>query len=215
MAILKITRDWGPNPSIVRIVTTDSVATITTAGYLTAQATNISNANFGEFQWRDTDYVLIAHSGGVGFFTVDLVNMSFDTTGIIASQVELTSAQIKTMYTTPVQVIAAPGVGKKIIVGQNVYTYLFDTAQYTGGGAIGLQWGNTANLAGPAASTTLAAATFNGYAASNTFELTPDNTDTLANIENMGVFISNDTAVFATGSGTLLIDIAYQIVPVV
>lgn len=215
MGITAISRDWGEEPSIVRVVTTDSLSTIIAAGYITAQATNIAAIQNGVFQWRLDDYVLIAYAGGEAFFTYDSVNNTFIPAGVSTAQVRLTSAQIKAMSATPVQIVAAPGVGKMVIVGRNVNTYLFGTTQYTGGGAIGLEFGNTALLAGPAASTTLAGATFDGYTASNNFELTPNNTNTSANINNMGIFISNNTAPFATGDGTLIVNLNYQIVPAV
>lgn len=71
MAITSISRDWGYNPSIVRIMTSDSSATITTAGYLDDQADNIAALNAGPFQWQDSDLVLINYSSGWGFFTRD------------------------------------------------------------------------------------------------------------------------------------------------
>jgi hypothetical protein len=211
MSVLTITRDWGPNPSIVRIVTNDNLATITANGYLTAQAATINALNFGAFQWSPTDYVLMAYNGGEGFFLPDLVNMTFVQQGVQSAQVLVTSAQIKTMYDTPVVIIPAPSATSIIMLSRIVGVYLFGTAQYTAGGAIGLEAGAVAHGAGPARSTTLAAATFNGYAASNTFELTPDNTDTVANLIGLGVYLSNATADFATGDGTLYMDVNYWI----
>lgn len=77
MAITAISRDWGRDPSIVRIVTTDNLAAITTNGYLTAQANNIESLNFGAFEWSDTDEILISYSDGEGFFTRDATNETF------------------------------------------------------------------------------------------------------------------------------------------
>lgn len=213
MAITAISRDWGIDPSIVRVVTTDTLATITATGYLTAQAANIQTLNNGPFQWQSDDYILIAYNGGEGFFTRNATTLTFDPAGgTFNSQVTLTSAQILAMNATPVQIIAAPAANKAIIINRIWNAYHFGTAQYAAGGAIGLEWGNTAALAGPAASNTLAAATFNAYAASNAFDLTPDGTDTLANIMGKGVFMSNGTAAFTTGDGTLTVNVNYSIV---
>jgi hypothetical protein len=65
MAIVKITRDWGDNPSIVRVIATapDTLTSVAAAGYITAQADNIRLANNGDFQWRQSDEVLI-NAGG-------------------------------------------------------------------------------------------------------------------------------------------------------
>lgn len=212
MPILSISRDWGIDPQIVRILTSDTLNTIVTTGYWTTQLQVLNDLQHGNFSWRDSDVVLIAYNGGKGYFTFDLATLSFLPVQEITSQILLSSAQIMGMFAAPVNIIPSPGAGKLVIVGQNTYTYLFGGIQYTLGGAIGLEYGAVAAKAGPAASTTLAGATFDGYAASNTFELTPDNTDVLANIIGLGVFLSNDTAAFATGNGTLQVNINYKIV---
>jgi hypothetical protein len=212
MAITAISRDFGAlDPNIVRIVSTDTLATITAAGYLAAQATNIAALINGAFQWKTDDTVLISYNGGSGFFTYDSLNALLVVAGAGVTQVRVTSAQILGMYATPVLMIPAPGTGKQIILTKITGTYLFGTAAYAAGGAIGLERANTAHLAGPAASNTLAGATFDGYVASNNFELTPDNTDTVANITGAGIWLSNDTAAFTTGDGTLLMTISYNV----
>lgn len=216
MGIQLITRDWGPNPSIVRIVTTDTLATIIATGYLTAQAANIRAYNNGDFQWQSTDYCLISYNGGEGFFIPDYTtNMAFMPQGVQTAAVRVTSAQLLGMYATPVNIIPSPGTDKLIVVGRSTFVYLYGTVQYAAGGAIGLEFGNVTHGAGEPASTTLAAATFNGYAASNTFELTPDNTAVLANSSGLGVYLSNATAAFTTGDGVLIANVNYQIVPAV
>lgn len=75
--ITAISRDWGADPCIVRIVTTDNLGAITTAGYLTAQADEIAALNNGNFEWTTTDYILISYNGGIGFFTRDATTMTF------------------------------------------------------------------------------------------------------------------------------------------
>lgn len=64
MAILAISRDWGVNPSIVRISTDDTLATITAPLYLMTQEANIQDINAGDFQWNDNDAILITYEGG-------------------------------------------------------------------------------------------------------------------------------------------------------
>jgi hypothetical protein len=78
MSITAISRDWGVDPSIVRITTTDSLATITTTGYLATQADEIAALNNGAFEWVVGDTILIYYSNGEGFFTRDAVNDTFD-----------------------------------------------------------------------------------------------------------------------------------------
>lgn len=81
MSIVSISRDWGVNPSIVRIVATspDTYETVSAANYLTTQAANINSVNSGNFDWRQSDEVLInvggtynaettGYDGGTNFF---------------------------------------------------------------------------------------------------------------------------------------------------
>jgi len=79
MAITSILRNFVGEPNTVTIVTDDTLATITTAGYVTAQATNIELLNNGEFQWTDTDIVLISYAPDflVGFFVYDATTAAF------------------------------------------------------------------------------------------------------------------------------------------
>ena len=78
MAITSISRDWGSEPSIVRVTATNTLAEITTTDYLLAQADNIEALNNGEFEWLEGDLVAINYSNGEGFFTRDAVNNTFD-----------------------------------------------------------------------------------------------------------------------------------------
>jgi hypothetical protein len=70
MAIIAISRDWGSNPCIVRIVSTDDLATVSASGYILDQDANIRALNEGEFEWVDTDFVLVSASDGWGLFSI-------------------------------------------------------------------------------------------------------------------------------------------------
>ncbi len=81
MSITAIARNFDGNPNIVTIVSDDTLATITTAGYLTGAdiAADIELLQNGEFQWTETDLVLMYYSPAqIGFFTHDAVNNTFD-----------------------------------------------------------------------------------------------------------------------------------------
>ncbi len=79
MAITAIGRYFVGDPNIVCIVTDDNLAAITTADYVTAQQTNIETLNNGEFQWSDTDIVLISYAPDflVNWFKYDADNATF------------------------------------------------------------------------------------------------------------------------------------------
>jgi len=70
MAITSIKRDWVPAPSIIRILSTSTLAQVGAAGYLTAQAANIEALNNGTFEWDVSDFVLVYASDGWGFYSV-------------------------------------------------------------------------------------------------------------------------------------------------
>lgn len=79
MAITSIGRYFVGDPNIVSVVTSDNLATITTAGYLTTQEDEIAALQNGTFQWSDTDIVLISYAPDfiVNWFKYDATNATF------------------------------------------------------------------------------------------------------------------------------------------
>ncbi len=65
-----IRRDWGDVVTIVRIVSTDSQAVISTPNYILNQAANIVATNNGEFSWLPNDVVLVSGSDGSAFYQI-------------------------------------------------------------------------------------------------------------------------------------------------
>jgi hypothetical protein len=284
MAITAIARNFDGNPNIVTVVTTDTLSTITTAGYLTGAAilAEIEALQNGNFQWASTDIVLISYAPNflINFFTYDPVNFTFianpaaggvtntlpsgdifvgngsnlaqaraisgdatlSNTGVLtvaagaitgskiannavdyaqlaldvaaSVTVNLTAAQVNGMYAAPVQIVAAPGAGKLILIDSILWDIAFVSAQYASGGAIQAQYGNTVHGAGSQASASIAAATLNGVAASG-FIANGSGTATLnapATVENTAVFMSNATGAFTTGDSTVTLYVRYRIV---
>jgi len=70
MAITSIARDWGVDPCIVRITSSNTLSEVGANGYILAQENNIEALNAGPFQWSATDMVLVHASNGWGFFTI-------------------------------------------------------------------------------------------------------------------------------------------------
>jgi hypothetical protein len=143
---------------------------------------------------------------------VDYAQLALDVGAIVT--VTLSAAQIAAMYTTPVQIVAAPGSGKLILIDSILWDIAFVSAQYTAGGAIQAQYGNTTHGAGPAASASIAAATLNGVAASG-FIANGSGAVTLnapATVENTAVYMSNATQAFATGDSTVTLYVKYRVV---
>ncbi len=82
MSISSILRNFDGDPNIVTIVCDNTLAEITAAGYLVDPVivASIELVNNGEFQWTDTDLVLISYAPDflIGFFVRDAVNNTFD-----------------------------------------------------------------------------------------------------------------------------------------
>jgi len=128
--------------------------------------------------------------------------------------VNLTAAQFNGMYATPVQLIAAPGAGKYILIESIALDMTFVSAQYAAGGAVGAQYGNTAHLGGVAASATEAATDYTGAAASTIFRIGGGLSTGAASASavNTAVYISNATAAFTTGDSTFKVNVYYRVV---
>jgi hypothetical protein len=144
---------------------------------------------------------------------VDYANLALDVVQV--ATVTLSNAQILGLYATPVQLIAAPGSGKLIIIDDIIWDIAYATAQFAAGGAIAAQYGNTIHGAGPAASNTLAAATLNGVAASG--YLSESGAGGVLNAAasgslNTAVYLSNATAAFTTGGSTATLYVRYRVI---
>lgn len=81
MSITAIGRNFNGDPNFVFIVTDNDLTEITTTGFWNLPATKDSVAALqnGEWEWQDTDLVVIHYDSTlVGFFTYDAVNSCFD-----------------------------------------------------------------------------------------------------------------------------------------
>lgn len=112
MPITALSTDWGTFPRIVRVTTTDNLATITATGYLNTQVAAIQAINHGAFQWTPEDSCLIYYNGGDGFFNVDYtVNFTF-----VPQTIEpVTSAWIDNWVFTGTDLTMSPSVGYCVI----------------------------------------------------------------------------------------------------
>jgi hypothetical protein len=198
-----IRRDYGDCVSIVRILTSDLLSTALAPGYLTAQAANISATNYGPFQWLTNDVVLVYAADGWTFASVNAGFTSLVPQGWEQSTtVNLTSTQFEALYATPLLLVPAPNAGTVNVISKMLVTLNFGTTQYTAGGALGAQYGNSTHGAGEAASATLAAATINAAVASTIYEIAGVSSILVSGAEGDGIYLSNTGAAFATGDST-------------
>ena len=124
------------------------------------------------------------------------------------ASISLTAAQIIAMYATPQLLIAAPPTGMSLVVEQVMIRFVAGATQFTGGGVVAPQIGNTVHGGGTLVSATLPAATINSASSSDT-----QLDDTGANVtltQATGLYISNATAAFATGNGTATVYVWYR-----
>ena len=208
MAITNLVRDYGVEPSIVRMASTDNYETISAPGYITAQYNNILLVNSGDFSWDPSDVVLCWYQTDAGvsawaFFSINSTFTSlnpFVETG--SNTITLSQAQVLLAYATPQLLIPAPGAGNAIVLNKVLVVTEVST-QFSGGGSGVVQYGTTVHGAGtnalsatiPAVEITAAASqiyTVNGYV----------NGIVTTGITNVGVYFSNQTAAFAGGAGS-------------
>lgn len=230
MAISSILRNFNGEPNIVTIVSDDTLTTITTAGYLTgtAIAEDIVDLQNAPFEWETTDAVLIYYSGGQGFFTYDSANAAFIANpapaGTVSSgmlvesllqhtQVDVTLAQLIGSNTASVEIVSAPGAGKKHILHRATLHVNYGGTVLASGGAVQIQYADDADAGGTFATGTLAAATLIAATADTSFGFSPVNTTlTDATTSNVGLYLSTATADFTGGTGsTYKVDVWYSV----
>jgi hypothetical protein len=118
------------------------------------------------------------------------------------------------MYTTPKLLIAAAGAGKSILVTRASFRITRTSTAFTGGGAAIIQYNSTANGAGTnACDSTMASTVITGSAGTTE---TARNGAVLSDvastaIQNVGIYLSNATAVFAAGTGTATVELWYVV----
>ena len=125
----------------------------------------------------------------------------------ICSSFTLTAAQIIGMFTTPLTIIPAPGANRYITVSQVSFQFKPGTTNFTGGGALNLQYHGGAQTH---AGTILASVVTSGSASTTLLgPAVPTNGTTVT--VNAGIDITNATGAFATGNGTAVVTIQYTI----
>lgn len=162
-----------------------------------------------------TDAGVIYHNVGTtaSCSFVLLKTVDIDPGVVQTIEVNLTAAQIKGMYAAPVAII--PAVADKAIILDDVILDLTGTAtQYTNGGVVDLQYKDTANGAGTTLHADIAATVVTGATDRVvTQRIAKDISATAAaDIVGVGVYISNKTAAFATGTGTAKVIARYHLI---
>jgi hypothetical protein len=153
-----------------------------------------------------TDLYTIDSSGGVTVGAIsDLVSYR--------AKFSVSSANILAMYTTPVLVLAAPATGKAIVVQQILFEMTTTATAYANGGIVLFQYDSTANGGGVQVHAgSVAAAAITAGAGTTVQQLVAaSSTTTTIVTKEKGIYISNQTAPFITGTGTAKVWIDYQV----
>lgn len=150
-----------------------------------------------------------------GTVAVPSWNSVAETSGLTQQvvQVSLTAAQILGMAAAPVVVIPAVA-GKAIILDDMVFDLTGTATQFANGGVVNLQYKNTATGAGTTLHADIAAAVVTGATARTiTQRIAKDLSSTAtADITGIGVYISNKTGAFTTGTGTAVVTARYHLI---
>lgn len=129
-------------------------------------------------------------------------------------QVSLAAADILGLYATPIQLVAAPASGKSIIVVKAVLTITRTSTAFASGGVGIIQYDSTTHGGGTqACDSTIASTVFTGAAGTTVTVRNGAVISDLAStsIQAKGLYISNQTGSFTTGTGTATVDVDYLI----
>lgn len=198
--------------------TADSQATVSASGYFNlgvaynGVGTEVVSGDYvSVYSTVDGSRVLYRLTNTAGVITSAIAAGSYS----VSSTLSLTAAQFIAGYAAPIVALAAPGANRMYTNVSAAFAMTYGSAQFTTGGAVGFQYGSSANLAGTKVTSTLAAATLNGLTASSVWTLIPAVVAPVATATgvNAAVYLSNDTAAFAVGTGaTFVIQVSANVI---
>ena len=207
------------DPRRCTMVSTDSLATVTSPGYInqnvlgqTVLPTDVFDVYYNyntDTQSGDFAVLKVSINGGV----VTLFSNSQD----LFATVTLTSDEIKGMYAAPELIVPAPGPDLMLVLQQLVMIPVFGTAAYAAGGVVNVQYGSTVHGDGYWTTTDTPASAFQQTSTivinvPCDFPTASSYSWTLAQIGNQGLYLSNQTGAFTTGDGPLLCHLWYSVV---
>jgi hypothetical protein len=159
-----------------------------------------------------TSAILAAATIPAGVSVTDNRGTGAGGSGIQIATVPLTLAQLQGAFTTPVQVVPAPGATSMVDVIDAVLNLTFGSAAFAGGGIAQLSYGS--GVTTPAAAT-WATAFFTTFTASQASKVAGSFTSSTATtaLANKAINYTNATAVFTAGTGASgLLSVSYRII---
>lgn len=132
--------------------------------------------------------------------------------GVLVSTVS--SAELLALFATPKVLIAAQGAGTIIQLDSCLMKYVYNSVQYTLGGAIQLNWVGGSTSVMDASSTMLSGADIQAAASKTIRGRVADLGITVTTFENTGIQITNAGEAFASGNGTIKVYLTYRIITI-
>jgi hypothetical protein len=141
--------------------------------------------------------------------TVSILDIRSGNSAISTVTVPITNAQVLAMFTTPIQLVAAPGAGNMINVIDMTVENVFLTAAFAAGGAIQASYG--AGVTTPATAT-IATTFLTAPAANQVIKVAGALASALSSaVLNTAVNLTCATANFTTGGGSLIVKLRYAV----
>jgi len=200
---------------------TDTQATVSASGYFNSIGFGLATGDLIKvYSVTEGTYVtyIVTSTQGIDPTAAPVITVAQVGSYGVSSRFTFTAANIIAGYATPLALLAAPGANLMYTNVSAEFVWTYGSAQFTTGGNLGVQYGNTANLGGTKCTSTFTNTQVNGIAANSISSLIPVTVapTATASIANTGLFLSNDTAAFAVGTGTtVLVTVQALVVPTV
>ena len=225
--------DWilvnGSDASTILVVVTSSSAGVTTASFAASGSVGTANivnnaVTFAKIQQVAADTLLANPTGGLANAQAVTLGSGLDfagttlevpATNLRYAAVPITAAQFNGMFAAPVLLVAAPGANQLLVLDKVDLLETYNSAAYAAGGAVAVQYDLTANGAGVIASTTRAAADFQGTVSAGFPMNMGVVTQTFTTCVNKGFYLSNITGAFTTGNSAFVAHVWYKVIPTV
>lgn len=164
--------------------------------------------------WLASTETYAAPSTSGNLLTSDGTNWTSANPTVYSATLNLTNAQIKSLFTVPITIVPAPGAGKVITVFSIMTKFIYGgTNAFTGGGNLNIRYTGTAGQSINASIMTSALITGTASVYSQTLN-TAISGAAIANLEDDPVVIHNLTAAFtgnAANNNTINVKILYYI----
>lgn len=211
----------GTAPTLWAASTPDTYASVIAAGYLNDQASKFKANDLMWLNFLDGPSVYPLNPGLSASLQQFQVIVSGGNTSLLPythfdyALVNITAAQWNGMYAAPINLIAAPGANKLLVIESMQLIETYGTAAFAAGGVVAAQYDSTVHGAGVAASNTEAAADFFVTASTTYLFKGATGAAPFSTTVNKGIYLSNATGAFTTGDSTFMAKLAYRTVAVV